>query len=239
LANLLTLFDLDGTLVDTAGAGKRAIERACHRLFGLDGISRISSGIRFAGMTDASIFKALVSAAGITALRYAALKAELCSCYLQALSVEMERPDPRRRIMPGVIPLLDELSARPDVSLGLLTGNLEAGARIKLEPFGLNEYFPGGGFGSDHHDRRQVARLAWLKLRNVTGIPFTRSRVAVLGDTEQDVSCAKANGFLAIAVESGWATRRALEACAPDALLPDLADLGRILSVLGLPAVRG
>ena len=135
----------------------------------------------------------------------------------------MARHEPKRRSMPGVRPLLEALIERPDVSLGLLTGNLEAGARIKLEPFGMNRYFRGGGFGSDHSDRSEVARLAWLKLCNLTAIPFPASDVVVVGDTEHDVACARANRFRAIAVEAGWATREELQASAPDELLADLS----------------
>jgi len=230
----LILFDLDGTLVDTAGAGKKAIERAFADLCGIEAIADKSSGVRFAGMTDSSIFQALAEAAGIPALRYAALRAELYSHYLQALDEEMARPDPRRRIMPGIGSLLDELSGHPDATLGLLTGNLEAGARIKLEPFGLNGYFRSGGFGSDHHDRSEVALLARLKIENLTGMEFPSPRVSVIGDTEQDIVCARANGFRAIAVESGWASRGQLEAAGPDVLLPDLTDLQRTLQACGL-----
>jgi phosphoglycolate phosphatase len=234
LGNRLILFDIDGTLVDSAGAGKRAIERAFLELYGIDAIAEKASGVRFAGMTDSSIFQALADACGITPLRFAALRAELHACYLRALREEMTRPDSRRRSMPGVNSLLVALLERSDVTLGLLTGNLEAGARIKLEPFGMNRHFQGGGFGSDHHDRREVARLAWLKLRNLTGLPFPRSHVVVVGDTEKDVACAKVNGFRAIAVESGWASREELKAAAPDALLADLTDLEQVLQAFGL-----
>jgi phosphoglycolate phosphatase-like HAD superfamily hydrolase len=237
LGNHLILFDIDGTLVDTAGAGKRAIERVFVELCGIEAIAEMSSGVRFAGMTDSSIFQALAETAGIHGIGYAALRAELYSSYLSALTEEMARPDPRRRIMPGIGNLLDELRVRPDASLGLLTGNLEAGARIKLEPFSMNGYFRGGGFGSDHHDRREVARIARLKIENLSGREFAPSRVAVIGDTEQDIACARANGFRAIAVESGWTSREQLQEASPDALLPDLSDLDQALSACGLSAI--
>ena len=230
----LILFDIDGTLVDTAGAGRRAMERVFQESFGIDAIQRKTAGVRFAGMTDTRIFEALATATGLPAERFQAALPALSDAYLEALGAEMARPDPRGRIMPGIVPLLKSLESRADVRLGLLTGNLETGARIKLEPFGLNPYFPGGGFGSDHHDRRELARLAWLELRKITGIPFPALRVVVVGDTEHDVDCARANGFRAVAVESGWVSRETLEASRPDALFADLTDLADVLRALEL-----
>jgi phosphoglycolate phosphatase-like HAD superfamily hydrolase len=146
----------------------------------------------------------------------------------------MARPDPRRRLLPGVRGLLDALAARPDVHLGLVTGNVEAGARAKLAPFGLNAFFRTGGFGSDHADRREVARHAAERVALHAGISLEASRVVVVGDTELDVDCARANGFRAVAVLSGWSTEELLRQAGPDVLLPDLADLPATLAALGL-----
>jgi phosphoglycolate phosphatase-like HAD superfamily hydrolase len=228
----LILFDIDGTLVDTAGAGRRALEQVFHDRFGVDAATQDTSRVRFAGMTDIRIFESLAEVSGIPPERFVAALPALSKDYLQALEGEMGRPDPRRRILPGIVPLLETLSRRADARLGLVTGNLEAGARIKLEPFGLNPYFPGGGFGSDHPDRREVARKAWVELVNISGIPFPASCVTVVGDTEHDVDCARANGFRAIAVESGWVSREVLEASGPDALFRDLTDRQKVLEAL-------
>jgi len=233
---ILILFDVDGTLVDTAGAGRRAMERAFHEVFGVDGIARKAAGVAFAGMTDWGIFDALAGAAGIEKARYREGRQTVEQAYLGALSDEMGRPDPRRRVLPGIEPLLDELDARNDVYLGLLTGNLRAGARIKLEPFGLNGYFSDGGFGSDHPDRSEVARVAHRRLAEATGIEFDRGRVVVVGDTDQDVGCARANRFRSVAVESGWGSHDSLVAARPDALLEDVCDLRRSLQALGVEA---
>jgi phosphoglycolate phosphatase-like HAD superfamily hydrolase len=230
----LVLFDIDGTLVDTAGAGRHAIERAFTEVFEIDAVAAKARSVPFAGMTDSSIFLALAEAADIPPLRFTALRADLYRSYFRELRAEMARPEPRRRIMPGVLPLLELLERRPDCFLGLLTGNLETGARIKLEPFGLNRYFAGGGFGSDHPDRREVARVARLKLCGIAGKHFTPSSIIVIGDTEHDVDCASANGYRAVAVETGWASRERLEAARPDALLADLEDLSLVGPALGL-----
>jgi phosphoglycolate phosphatase-like HAD superfamily hydrolase len=233
-APALILFDLDGTLVDTAGAGRRAIERAFDEIFAVPAVTEKTEKIRFAGMTDSAIFNALVEAAGIDGQDYERLNGPLQESYLRHLRAVMQEHEPRRRVMPGIGPLLVELHIRDGVHLGLLTGNLEAGARIKLDPFGLNQYFPGGGFGSDHTDRREVARQAWRKLCDLTGIEFPPSQVTAIGDTERDVDCARANGFRAVAVESGWVDRETLEAARPDALFTDLTDLPAVLAALDL-----
>ncbi len=230
----LILFDVDGTLVDTAGAGRRAVETAFAEVHHLSGIADAAPDVRFAGMTDPAIFGALAKSAGIDRQTYADRLEALLATYLRALEIEMRRRDSRRRVLPGVARLLRALDARPDVFLGLVTGNLEPGARIKLGAFGLNPYFPDGGFGSDHADRGEVARLAREKLSRRHGIDFAPERIAVIGDTEHDVACARVNGFRAVAVHSGWVGRDVLRAADPDALFDDLADVAAVFPALGL-----
>jgi len=232
----LVLFDVDGTLVDTARAGRFAIERAFQRLFGIDGVSASAAGVEYAGRTDPVILEETALAVGVTPELYRDRREEIEQRFLDELSVEMRRVEPRRRVLPGVLPLLGVLDARDDVWLGLVTGNLEAGARTKLEPFGLNRFFPAGGFASDHPDRRQIARIAHERLSALAGTVFPPSRVTVVGDTELDVDCAKANGFRSVAVDYGWAPREGLERAAPDHLLDDLGDFERALCALGLGA---
>jgi phosphoglycolate phosphatase-like HAD superfamily hydrolase len=118
--------------------------------------------------------------------------------------------------------------------LGLLTGNLESGARVKLQPFGLNPYFASGGFGSDHPDRREVARVAHRALSRLSGRSFEPDEVVVVGDTEHDVDCATASGFRAVAVDTGWGSRAAMESAGPFRLLDDLTDRDRVLESFGL-----
>ena len=236
MARSLVLFDIDGTLIDTARAGRFAIERAFQRLFGIDGVSARASGVEYAGRTDPVILEETALAVGVTPELYRDRREEIEERFLDELSVEMRRGEPLRRVLPGVLPLLGELDARDDVWLGLVTGNLEAGARTKLEPFGLNRFFPAGGFASDHPDRRQIARIAHERLSALAGTDFLPSRVTVVGDTELDVDCAKANGFRSVAVDYGWTPREELERAAPDHLLDDLGDLERALCALGLGA---
>ena len=168
----LVLFDIDGTLVDTASAGRQALERAFAAIFEVDGVSARAAGVEYAGRTDPLILADVARAIGVAERDYDARRDDLKRRFLDELASEMRRPEPRRRALPGVAKLLEVLDARENVWLGLLTGNLEAGARAKLEPFGLNRFFPDGGFSSDHHDRREIARIAREKLTARAGIPF-------------------------------------------------------------------
>ena len=226
----LVLFDVDGTLVDTAGAGRRALQAAFEAVHGLPDVAGRTAAVAFSGKTDPAIVAEMCAALAVSSPDAAVFE----RAYLMALNVEMARSDARRRVLPGVRELVQHLAARPDVHLGLVTGNIEAGARAKLAPFGLNPFFPTGGYGSDHADRREVARMAAVRVSGGAGVHMDASRVVVVGDTELDVDCARANGFRAVAVLTGWSTPEVLQSAGPDALLQDLADLTVTLEALGL-----
>jgi len=228
----LILFDVDGTLVDMAGVGRRAMERAFEAVFAIDG-----DGIRsvpYAGRTDPMILRATAGAVGIEPERLAAEEQRLLHRFIEELRAELRRPDPRRHVLPGVRELLEDLAALEHVHLGLLTGNLEQGARAKLAEFDLNRFFPDGGFASDDPDRRQIARIARTKLARRAGIDFAAGDVTVVGDTDHDVDCARANGFRAVAVDSGWVARDVLLRAGPDVLLDDLSDRAAVLVALAV-----
>ena len=228
----LILFDIDGTLIDAAGAGRRAMERAFREVFVVDGFES-TARVPFAGRTDPVILEAIAETLAVPRPLFLERRDALLHAFIDALRLEMARPDERRRVLPGVQPLLEHLGAMTGVHLGLLTGNLEAGARVKLEAFGLNPYFAAGGFSSDDPDRRQIARIACRKLSQLTGVAFRARDVTVVGDTEHDVDCARANGYRSVAVDSGWVEREALERAGPDALLDDLEGPG-VLRALGV-----
>jgi len=220
--------------VDTGGAGRLGLVASFRSVFGVDQVEAAAARVRFDGKTDPTIIAEIAREAGIPAGDVETHYAELQEGYLRALREELAVPNPRRRVLPGVLPLLDLLAARPDVFLGLITGNVEAGARAKLDAFGLNRYFVDGGFSSDHPERSEIARIAHQRLSRRAGFHFPSDRVMVIGDTELDVACARANGFRAIAVDSGWAPRERLEASGPDALLSDLTDAPAVLAAMGL-----
>ena len=234
MGSTLVLFDVDGTLLDTGGAGRIGLEASFRSIFEVDDIEAPAARVRFGGKTDPVIIADIARCAGIPAGQVEARYADLQAAYLDALRRELAVPNPRRRVLPGVAPLLETLAGRPDVFLGLVTGNIEEGARVKLDAFGLNHYFIDGGFSSDHPERGEIARIAHQKLSRRAGFRFPAERVMVIGDTELDVSCARDNGFRAIAVASGSSSEDELRAARPDAVFPDLTDASAVLSAMEL-----
>ncbi len=178
----LILFDIDGTLIDTGGAGRRAMQRACASVFRMDGVAARTADVRFAGMTDPVILESLAQALGIDEAELERQRDELRKSFVEALRDELARPEPRRRVLPGVPVLLEELESRDEAYLGLVTGNIEEGARVKLEALGLSRFFTGGGFASDHPRRPELARRGWRKLCRQFGIEFPRECVVVVGE---------------------------------------------------------
>lgn len=219
----LLLFDIDGTLLHADSAGRVALARALASEFGVDEPEIV---VGFAGRTDRAIASESLSAHGIEP------DPERFDRYLEAYLTHLPGTLEERNghVYPGVPELLGVLQERSDVALAVLTGNFEGAARQKLSHFGLEEYFlPAGGFGDHHHDRDDVARAAEEAL--AAHVPDTATRW-VIGDTPNDVRCARAIGARAIAVLTGFADRRDLEAAEPDHLLDDLTDARAFLALL-------
>jgi phosphoglycolate phosphatase-like HAD superfamily hydrolase len=224
----LILFDVDGTLVTARGAGRQALEHALVRVYGVAGGI---DGADFRGRTDLSIVRDLLGAAGVPEARIAAGLADCFAAYADELDRVIG--DGRRvRVLPGVPEVVRALSARSDALVGLLTGNVEAGARVKLRPTGLWPLFRVGAFGSDDADRRQLPAIACARARALVGREFPFERVTIIGDTPHDVDCARACGAVAIAVATGFHSPDELGACRPDQLLPDLADVDGVVRLL-------
>ena len=217
------LFDIDGTLIDSGGAGARALNRA---LDGLTGIANGFRGIDFAGKTDLQIIQEGLDRLGFQSQN--GLFRSLIDRYLQGLRAEVPRS--RGHIKPGVQGLLQGLRDREGISIGLLTGNLEEGARIKLDPFGLNTFFPIGAFGSDDPDRNRLLPIAVERFFEREGISVPYRNCIVIGDTPRDVTCAHAHGGRCLAVATGPYTVEELQRTEPDLVLPDLISMDRIIS---------
>lgn len=224
----LVLFDVDGTLLSAGGAGRRALGRALVAVYGTAG--PIDS-YDFHGGTDLMIIRDLLTAAGLPATAVAAGEDELFARYTRYLDEEVG--DGRRvALYPGVATLVEALVAIDACVVGLLTGNIEAGARIKLRTTGLLAHFRVGAYGSDHADRRRLPAVAASRAETLTGQTFAGADLVVIGDTPRDVACARAFGSRAIAVATGRHTLPELQACEPDHVFPDLSDTPRVLSAI-------
>ena len=211
----LFLFDIDGTLCDTGGAGASALNLAFELLFEIRDAFRT---VRMDGKTDLQIIREGLAANGLEAGQEK--MEEIGTRYLRQLRVQIDND--RMHLKPGVIELLAALENTPGCHLGLLTGNIEKGARIKLEPFGLNAYFSFGAFGSDHEDRRRLVPVALQKFSALNGIRLNPSDCVVIGDTPLDVACAKPHGALSVAVATGNYTFEELQQSGADLVLHDL-----------------
>ena len=224
----LVLFDIDGTLVLTGGAGLRAMNQAVEETLGhADALN----GIPLAGRTDWSILVDAVAKASREIDDE--LLRTLRERYVANLAVEIQQPGKgTKAVMPGVRELLDELAARDDVFVGLLTGNFEEGARIKLGYFDLWRYFACGAFGGDAADRNALVPFA-VERAQQCGLPrIAATDVLVVGDTPHDVACAHAAGAVPVAVATGGYTLDQLRASGSDIVFPDLSDTRAFLQLL-------
>jgi phosphoglycolate phosphatase len=219
------LFDIDGTLVLTGGAGVRAMTRAFEELFAVPDAFR---GIPMPGCTDAGILSA---AAGVHGIPPEAL-ASFHDVYLGHLVHELEHPGPRKGIMPGIRRLLDTLAEREDCYLALLTGNFESAAQAKLEYFDLWRYFPCGAFGDVAPNRNSLLPQALAKIRAIGGPAVASTDVVVIGDTPLDVECAAKGGARSIAVATGGYDTESLLQAGADVVFGDLADTRAVIDAI-------
>ena len=227
----LFLFDVDGTLVTARGAGRAAFGRALVKVYGTPGPIE---DYDFRGRTDQRIVWELMRGAGMDDERIAAGVAACFEAYVAELETLLG-DGARVSVMPGVEPLVRALAARDDAIVGLLTGNIEAGARLKLRPTGLLDLFRVGAFGSDHMDRRELPAIACERAHRLLGRRFAFEEVTIIGDTPLDVDCARACGAVAVAVATGFHPAEDLEACAPDLLFADFSDVAATLAALTAP----
>lgn len=224
----IILFDIDGTLVLTGGAGMRAMHRACEDLVsGGDPMA----GVAFAGRTDWSILDDILRNHGHTLDE--ALLEELRRRYVTHLEEEIRLPGRGvKDVMPGIRELLEALHARADVRVGLLTGNFVEGARVKLEYFDLWKYFPWGAFGGDSASRNDLVPVAVARAREHGIDGVAPERVFVVGDTPSDVECALVAGATPIAVATGTYSTDQLRAAGADIVFDDLRDTEAFLRLL-------
>jgi phosphoglycolate phosphatase-like HAD superfamily hydrolase len=225
----LVLFDIDGTILLTAGAGRRAITAALAEAVGSsDAFGRI----RFDGKTDPQIVTELLASTGDPGPHPPGRVRSFCDRYVALL--ERELADPVGvTLMPGFPRILDRLEAERGVVIGLLTGNLERGAILKLRAAGLDPgRFRVGAYGSDSPDRPDLPAIAARRAEPFFGRAPAGSEVVIIGDTPADIACGLSIGARAVAVATGSYSVAQLEACGPHEVFADLSDTERALEAI-------
>jgi phosphoglycolate phosphatase len=194
----LLLFDVDLTLISTGGAGIHALNRACQKVIGL---ADAMEGVQPGGKTDPAIIREIFVSRAVKDADPDAM-GRVLDAYLTFLREEVAN-SASYRILPGIVSILDELMGRADAMIGLATGNVEPGARIKLERGGLNGYFSFGGFGSDSENRTVLVQRAAAKAAAHVGGAFPAREVFVIGDTPRDIDAGRGAGFNTVGVATG------------------------------------
>jgi phosphoglycolate phosphatase len=225
----LVLFDIDGTILSSDGAAPRAFRRALETVFGTSGPV---SGYSFAGRTDPQIARDLLTMAGLPEEHILNGLPDVWELYTTILAQEFRKV--RATVYPGVRELLDRLEhAREDAVLGLLTGNVAEGARLKLESAGIDfDRFRVGAFGSDHHDRRELPEVAIDRAERALGHRFLGKSVVIIGDTPHDIACGEHLGVRTLAVATGSYSVEELTRCGPDVVFEDLSDIGAVWAAI-------
>ncbi len=219
---MLYLFDIDGTLVDTSGAGMKSLQDASLLLFGHEG-----PPLDLAGSTDLGVVAQIHAHFGVEST------AERIECYFSTYLTCLDRnlsagvfPG---RVLDGVPEILAELSSRPESTIGLLTGNTSGGAASKMRHFGLAHYFPFGAYGCDHADRNLLGPIAVERAIRHASRPFLPAETWVIGDTPKDIACAHAIGARCLAVATGRYSVSELSSAGADVTISSMREALRHL----------
>jgi phosphoglycolate phosphatase len=222
----LVLFDIDGTLLNSEGMGRAAMRQALGSIFGSPG----NPAYRYDGKTDKQIVRDVMRLEGHSDEHIDARMDKLIEIYLEGLRGGAKSGKFNVHPHKGVVELLDALEPRDDVVLGLLTGNVEPGARIKLTAAGIDpDRFRVNAFGSDHEHRPELPAIAQRRASEKLGLEIAGGRVVVIGDTPADIECGRSLGAKAIGVASGHYTVAQLEAHNAYAVFPSLEDTCQVL----------
>ncbi|HET9219004.1 MAG TPA: HAD hydrolase-like protein [Terriglobia bacterium] len=225
----LLLFDIDGTLVSTGRAGGRALNRAICQVVG---IVNALDGVRLHGKTDPAIIREVFTARA--QIPRPGVLQEILEMYVRLLPEEVQQSTDYT-VLPGILRFLEDFGGHPQVACGLATGNIERGARIKLERGNLNRFFEFGGFGSDHESRTELVRKAAEKGARHTGVSIDPRETFVIGDTPRDILAGREAGFRTVGVATSAYTAADLEAAGADLVVSDF-ERGRasFLSLAGI-----
>jgi phosphoglycolate phosphatase len=222
----LVLFDIDGTILRSGGVGRIAMQRALTTVFGSPG----NQEYRYDGKTDRQIVRETMRLEGLGDDEIDAQMETLLDQYVSGLHEEFSSGSRTVQIFPGVVELFDRLEQHPNVVLGLLTGNIEPGARAKLGAAGIDfSRFRVNAFGSDHEHRPALPAIAQQRAREMLGIDLAGNRLVVIGDTPADIRCGEAIGARAIGVATGRYTVEQLSEHGAYAVFETLADTDAVM----------
>ena len=225
----VVLFDIDSTLLHTRGAGRAAFAETFRADFDIE---RIRGDVSYAGRSDRAIVREVFAQHGIED------RPDTWRRFRHGYLQRLERSLSTRcgGLLPGVLPLLHAIRARRDVAMGILTGNVAAGARLKLERYGIDSFFDFGGYGDHHVDRGGIAAEALgaadAYLRAKHRLSAKPGLTTVIGDTPEDVRCARSIAAKAVAVATGESSLSELRAAAPDRVFPDLTDRDAVVGIV-------
>jgi len=223
----LALFDIDGTLLSTGGAGRRAIKEALVEVYGTCGSA---DNFPFGGKTDPQIVRELLLEEGVSEDVVERNLDLFFARYLRRLRQQLSRS--QLRLYPGVKELLSTLAETEGMFLGLLTGNIKEGAWIKLRAFQLGKFFRMGVYGDDSADRYKLPRIAVERASKQFKKTFQGRDVVIIGDTLHDIRCASSIGARTVAVATGWTSLTQLRKHKPDFLFPDFSDYQEVVKAI-------
>ena len=222
----LVLFDIDGTLLYTAGAGRRAMIGSIEHLYG---VCDAVDGVDFLGRSDLYILRRALANAGVAPEDLTAAVAATKTEYLRILPGALEESK-TGRALDGVMGILEGL--KDGIQVGLVTGNFRESAFMKLEHYGLDSYFSTGGFGDDTEERSEIVEEAIRRCECLAGVRYAAADVYVVGDSPLDVLAGRAVGVQTVAVASGWTSYEELAGYQPAFLFIDLSDVPAFLEVV-------
>jgi phosphoglycolate phosphatase-like HAD superfamily hydrolase len=231
----LVLFDIDGTLLDCDGAGKRSIGEAIKSIFGFDGFPK---GYSLAGCTDGQIVNDILLYYNVPQNIIDEKKESVFDAYYNYLKIFTASDEYKKMLLPGILPLLKKLkSLEQKIVLGLLTGNLKKSALLKLKLFDIHNYFLYngdlfGGFGSDHIKRSELVNICINRAFKMIGKNFYEKDVVVIGDTKNDILCGKHCNVKSIAVATGMYSCDELSKYEPDYLFNDFSDIQKVIDAI-------
>ena len=209
------LFDIDGTIMTSDHAGTSAMAKTAKEIFNVGEIGPLNVH----GRCDRGILAELFESLGVS---YDQHHEEFCRRYYENLPASLVAN--KARLLPGVLSLLERLQKQNNVALGLLTGNLQIAAQIKLEHVRVDHFFSFGGYGDHYAERSDVAAQAVESAKTALGKDFSNEKIWVLGDTQNDIRCGRSVGAKVVAVETGGASSEELRALNPDLIFPNLEN---------------